>query len=213
MRRRLALGLAIMAIAAAAPSSSAAGPAKTALVIPDAEGDANFSGLHGGALPIPSQQNMDLTSVTFDTTKRGRTPVSLRIDLLLPTAPNTLPTASYGVIAEHSVCGQMRLQIYYSESGAETYGDLAACGSNTDPTSTNAEQHAIDFAPKVEGNTLRLEIPLKLMPKEFKFGSSLSGISAYTSTAEFVVAGYQPTDFEPSAGIDTATSDKTWKIA
>ena len=210
MRLRLAAGAALLALAAAALPSSAA--SKTALVIADPEGDANFSGLHGGA-PIPSQQNMDLVTVTFDTVKKGKVATTLRIDLQVATAPNELPTASYGVIATHSVCGQMRLQIYYGPDGAQTYGDLAACGSNTDPTSTNAEQHAIEFSPKVDGNVLRLEIPLKLMPKEFKVGTVLDGISAYTSTAEFVVAGYQPTDFEPSAGIDTAFAEKSWKIA
>ena len=210
MRLRHAAGAALLALAAAAMPSSAA---SSLLLISDPEGDANFSGLHGGALPIPSQANMDLASVTFDTVKKDGVATALKIDLLMVTEPNTLPTASYGVIATHSVCGQMRLQIYYSESGAQTYGDLAACGSNTDPTATNAEQHAVEFEPKVDGKILRLEIPLKLMPKEFKVGSSLSEISAYTSTAEFVVAGYQPTDFEPTAGIDTAATDVIWKIA
>jgi len=206
MRLRLAAGAALLGLAAAAMPSSAA---STLLLITDPQGDANFSGLHGGALPLPSQSNMDLASVTFDTVKKSRVATALKIDLVMVANPNTMATASYGVIATHSVCGQMRLQIYFDESGPLTYGDLSECGTK----GTSGTQFPIEFAPKVDGKVLRLEIPLKTLPKEFKVGSSLSEISAYTSTAEFVLAGYQPTDFEPSAGIDTAVTDVTWKVA
>jgi len=209
MRVRLAAVAALAAIAAAALPSSAG----VALVIDDPAGDANFSGLHGGTVPAGSQAGLDITKVTFDTTVKDGNPSAVKIDLTMSAAPSTLPTSSYGIIATHSVCGQLRLQIYYSESGPTTYGDLAACGANDDPTSTNAEQFAIDFEPKIEGNILRLQIPFKSLPKEFKVGSIVSEISAYTSTAEFVLAGYQPTDFEPSAGVDTVITDKSWKIS
>ena len=206
MRLRLAAGAALLALAAAALPSSAA---PTLLLIADPEGDANFSGLHGGAAPIPNQANMDLVTVTFDTVKTGGVATALKISLTLATDANTLPSASYGVIATHSVCGQMRLQTYYDPAGPVTYGDLAECGDG----GTSGTQYSVEFSPKVEGKVLHLEVPLKTMPKDFKVGSSLSEISAYTSTAEFVVAGYQPTDFEPTAGIDTAATDATWKIA
>lgn len=222
MRRRL---LAVPILAAVALLVPHANAAPTSLVVADPTGDANFSGLHGGVLPAGSQPGFDIKSATFDTTKavsykivkRKRvkvvTPTGLLITLDMAGAPSTAPGSSYGVVANHSVCGQMRMQIYYTPTTTETYGDLASCGANTDPTSTNAEQFAIEFSPKVAGNKMTIAIPFKLLPKQFKVGTLLDAITAYTSTAEFVVAGYQPTDFEPSAGIDIATAAAAWKVA
>lgn len=221
--RRLLLAAPLAFAALLVPHANAA---STALVVADPTGDANFSGLHGQALPPQaSAAGFDIKSATFDTTKtfttkkvRGKkvtvaTPTGIKITLAMAAAPSTAPGSSYGINAEHSACGAMRLQIYYSESGPQTYGDLQGCGANTDPTATNPEQFAIAFSPKVEGNNLVVQVSFKALPKQFKVGSSVLDITAYTSTAEFVVAGYQPTDFEPSAGIDIATSDKVWKVA
>jgi hypothetical protein len=221
--RRMLVAAPLALAALLAPHANAA---STALVVPDATGDANFSGLHGQSLPAQaSAASFDIKTVTFDTVKtyatkkvRGKkvtvaTPTGIRIVLGMAAAPSTTPGSSYGINAEHSGCGAMRLQIYYSQNGPEQYGDLAGCGDNTDPTSTNPEQFRINFSPKIEGNNLVVQVPFKALPKQFKVGSAISDISAYTSTAEFVVAGYQPTDFEPSAGIDIATTDKIWKIA
>jgi hypothetical protein len=221
--RRLLAAAPLALVAMLAPH---AGATSTALVVADPVGDANFNGVHGQSLPSQaSVPGFDIKSVTFDTVKtyttkkvRGKkvtvaTPTAIKITLGMASAPSTTPGSSYGINAEHSGCGAMRLQIYYSESGPQTYGDLAGCGSNTDPTATNPEQAVIDFTPKVEGNNLVIQVPFKVLPKQFKVGSALSDISAYTSTAEFLVAGYQPTDFEPSAGVDIAATDKIWKIA
>jgi hypothetical protein len=220
MRRALLLS-AVAATALLVPHASAA---STALVVADPTGDANFSGVHGQSLPA-SEAPLDIVSVTFDTTKTVTTsivkkkkvttvtPTGIKITLTLADVPATVPGASYGINATHSVCGQMRLQIYYSPDGATPYGDLADCGENTDPTATNASQFGIDFTPKVVGKSLVIEVPFKRLPKAFKVGTLVDEISAYTSTAEFVVAGYQPTDFEPSAGVDVATADRAWKVA
>ena len=215
MRLRLAAAAALTALVGLAVPASAA-----PLKVTDPTGDANFSGLHNGAIPAASIGGLDLVAVTFQTTtkttlvgkKKVVTHTHLKLTLTTAAAPSTAPTASYGIVAEHSLCGQLRLQIYYSPTGAETYGDLAGCGANTDPTATNPEQFRISFAPKISGKNLVIEIPFKSLPKQFKVGSRVSGITAYTSTAEFVVAGYQPTDFEPSAGIDIAATDKSWKV-
>lgn len=207
MRLRLAAGAALLALAGAAMPSSAA---STLLLIPDPAGDANFSGLHGGAAPIPNQAGFDITAVTFDTVKKNKVVSAVKIDITMAAPPSTQVTSSYGIIATHSVCGAMRLQIYYTPTGPETYGDLAECGAGG---TTSDSQFAITFSPKVDGNVLRFELPIKTLPKEFKVGSVLSDISAYTSNAEPLVAGYQPTDFEPTAGTDTAVAEKTWKVA
>jgi hypothetical protein len=221
MRRRLLVTPVLASLALLLPSAHAA---STALVISDATGDANFSGLHGQSLPA-GLPGFDIASVTFDTTKaitykivkkkkvKVVTPTGLQITLTMTAAPSTVPGSSYGVTADHSLCGALRLQIYYSESGAQTYGDLASCGSNTDPTSTNPEQAVVAFTPKVDGNKLVITVPFKTLPKQVKVGTLIDNITAYTSTAEFVVAGYQPTDFEPSAGVDIATATTPWKIA
>jgi hypothetical protein len=215
----------LAALAASALVLPHANAASTALVITDATGDANFQGLHGQKLPAGLPAGYDIVSVTFDTSKVTTTtvvkkkkvvtvtPTGVVITLHMAGPPSTLPSSSYGINGTHSVCGQLRMQIYYDESGPQTYGDLASCGVNTDPTSTNPDQFRIVFSPKVSGNDLVISIPFKLLPKEFKVGSLVDGITAYTSTAEFVLAGYQPTDFEPTAGIDIATGDKPWKVA
>lgn len=212
MRRSTLLASAAIAAGLALPSSAAG----TAVVVTDATGDANFSGLHGQSLPA-SHAPLDITKVTFDTVKAkvaGKLVANaIKITISMAEPPSTTPTSSYGITGVHTVCGNLRLQIYYGESGPTTYGDLAACGTNTDPTATNPEQFAIDFSPKIEGKDLVLQIPLKTLPKEFKVGTSVTDITAYTSTAEFLVAGYQPTDFEPTAGVDTVTATVPWKIA
>lgn len=222
MRRRL---LAAPLFAAAALLLPHAHAASTALVVADPTGDATFAGLHGQKLPAGSQPGFDIVSATFDTMKavsykivkrkkvKVLTPTGLSITLTMAGAPSTVPGSSYGVVANHTVCGQLRMQIYYGPDGAQTYGDLAACGANTDPTSTNPEQFAMTFSPKISGNKLIIAIPFKLLPKQFKVGTMLDSIVAYTSTAEFVLAGYQPTDFVPEAGIDIATASKPWKVA
>lgn len=221
MRRRL---LAVPILAAVALLVPHANAARTALVVADATGDANFSGLHGGALPAGSQPGFDITSVTFDTTKsvsykivkrkkvKVLTPTGLAITLNMAGAPSTTVGSSYGIVGNHSVCDGLRLQIFYGAEGVQTYGDLTACGTNADPAATNPEQHYIDFSPKVDGNKMVIQVPFKMLPKQFKVGTLIDGIVAYTSTADPVI-GYQPTDFEPSAGIDIATAAKPWKVA
>ena len=221
MRRRL---LAVPLVAAAALMTPPAGAASTALVIADPTGDANFSGLHGQSALPGSQAGFDIVTASFDTTKtfttkvvKGKrvkvaTPTGIQITLKMAGAPSTAPTSSYGITATHSLCGNLRLQIYYSESGPQTYGDLSQCGEGGGSTDTSTTRWSIAFTPKVSGNDMVIAIPFKLLPKSFKVGSLLDEIVAYTSTAEFVVAGYQPTDVEPSAGIDIATASKPWKV-
>lgn len=222
MRRRLLVTPLFAAVALLIPNAHAA---STALVVADPTGDANFSGVHGGVLPAGSQTGFDIVSATFDTTKavsykivkkkkvKVLTPTGVVFTLTMAGAPSTAPGSSFGIVATHSLCGQLRMQIYYGPDGAQTYGDMASCGSNTDPTSTNPEQFAMTFSPKIDGNKMVLAIPFKLLPKQFKVGTLLDEIVAYTSTAEFVLAGYQPTDFVPEAGIDIATATKPWKVA
>lgn len=215
MRRLVAAPLAALALLA--PNAHAA---STALVVTDPTGDANFSELHGQSLP-GSQAGFDIKSVTFDTVKkyttkivkkkkiRVATPTHLKITLAMAGAPSTAPSSSYGIVAQHSVCGQLRLQIYYAPD-ATSYGDLATCGTGDD--AVNGDLFRIDFTPKIEGNNLIIQVPLKGgLPKEFKIGSLVDDISAYTSTAE-PVFGYQPADFEPTAGIDVAVAAKPWKV-
>lgn len=219
MRRRL-IAVPLAAFALVLPEAQAA---TTKMVVTDPKGDANFSGLHGQSVPVGSQENLDITAVTLDTTKavsykivkrkrvKVETPTGIIVTITMATTPNTQPSASYGLTGVHSACGNLRMQIYYSPDGPETYGDLADCGS--DGTATNPDQFRINFSPKVVGNDLVLAIPFKALPKEFKVGTFLDDIIVYTSTAEFVLAGYQPTDFVADAGIDTATAEKAWKVA
>lgn len=221
MRRRLLVLPILAASALLLPSANAA---STALVVTDPTGDANFNGLHGQSLPA-SQAGLDIVSMKLDTTKSVSyrivkkkrvpvvTPTGVVLTLTMADSPMTVPGASYGLSATHSVCGAIRLQIYYGAQGAQTYGDLAACGANTDPTSTNAEQFVIQFTPKIEGKNLIIQVPFKLLPKQFKVGTLVDELVGYTSTAEPVLAGYQPTDFVPEAGVDIATAGKAWKVA
>src|ERR1700752_2459319 len=134
MRRLIAAPLAALALLA--PNAHAA---STALVVPAPTGDANFSGLHGQSLP-GSQAGFDIKSVTFDTVKtystkivkkkkvRVATPTQLKVTLAMAGAPSTAPSSSFGIVATHSVCGQLRLQIYYAPD-VTTYADLAECGT------------------------------------------------------------------------------------
>ncbi|MDQ1713953.1 MAG: hypothetical protein QOE45_3403 [Frankiaceae bacterium] len=219
MKKALLAALAVCALAM--PHANAA---STAFVVNDATGDAYFKGVHNQSLPAGSQPGFDIVSATFDTTKVTTTtivkkkkvtvvtPTGIVITLKMAGPPSTAPSSSYGITAQHSACGLLRMQIYYSATGAETYGDLEKCGVNDDPTSTNPEQFAMTFSPKVSGNNLIISISFKALPKQFKVGTLVDEITAYTSNAEFVLAGYQPTDFEPSAGIDIATAATAWKI-
>lgn len=223
MRARLVATPILAAFALLLPNANAA---STALVVTDPAGDANFSGLHEQAGLPGSQAGFDITSVTFDTTKVTTyvyknvknkkkkvpvvTPTGVVITLTTSAPPSTSPGSSFGITGTHSICENLRLQIYYTESGPTTYGDLAACGSAG--TATNAEQFAIEFTPKVQGNNLILSIPFKALPKQFAVGTLIDEITAYTSLAEFVYAGYQPTDFVAAAGIDTAVAPAPWKV-
>lgn len=219
MHRRLGTLSLLAALAVLAPDAHAA---STKLVVADPTGDANFSGLHGQSIPAGSQPGLDIVAVTFDTTKAPVTqivkrkrktvmvPTGIVVTLTMAETPSTTPTSSYGLAATHSACGDLRMQIYYSPDGAQTYGDLADCGS--DGPATNADQFRLTFSPKIVGKDLVLAIPFKALPKEFKVGSLLDGIIAYTSTAEFVYAGYQPADVEPELGFDVAKTDQVWKV-
>ncbi|HVF05477.1 MAG TPA: hypothetical protein VNA20_11615 [Frankiaceae bacterium] len=219
MRRRL-VAVPLAAFALVLPDAHAA---SVKLVVSDPKGDANFSGLHGQSIPVGSQEALDITAVTFDTTrtvsykivKRKRvkveTPTGIVVTITTAAPPSTTPTSSYGLSGTHSACGLLRMQIYYSPDGPTTYGDLADCGS--DGNATNPDQFSIDFSPKIQGNNLVLAIPFKSLPKQFKVGTFLDKITAYTSTAEFVAAGYQPADVNPDAGIDTVTAEKAWKVS
>lgn len=214
----------LAAIAATALAMPGANAASTALVIPDPTGDANFSGLHGQALP-GSQPAFDIVSATLDTTKattvrlvRGKrikstVPTGIVFTLKMAAAPSTAPSSSYGISANHSVCGGLRMQIYYSPTAAETYGDLQSCGNSAAPGETNPERFRLEFTPKIVGNSMVIAIPFKLLPKQFKVGTMVDELVAYTSTAEFLVAGYQPPDFVSNSGIDIAETDKVWKVA
>lgn len=219
MRARLVATPILAAFALLLPSADAA--PSTAFVVPDPTGDANFSGLHEQRLP-GSQAAFDIASVTFDTTKTTTyvvkkkkkvpvvTPTGISITLGMASAPSTVPGSSYGVTGTHSVCENLRLQIYYTEAGPTTYGDLSQCG--TGGTATSDTQYSIEFTPRIDGNNLVLQIPFKALPKQFAVGTMVDEITAYTSTAEFVVAGYQPTDFVAAAGIDTVAAPAPWKI-
>lgn len=219
MRARLLATSTLAAFALLLPDAQAA---STALVVADPKGDANFSGLHEQSLPAGSQAAFDIVSVTFDTTKvttykivkKKRkpvvTPTGIVVTIETAEAPSAQPGASYGITGTHSVCDNLRLQIYYTEAGPTTYGDLAACGSSA--TATNNEQFPIEFTPRVDGKKLVIQIPFKALPKQFALGTMVDEITAYTSTAEFVLAGYQPTDFIAEAGIDTVSAPLPWKI-
>lgn len=220
MRKRPLIAVGIAAAALVAPAAGANAP-NTALVVTDPAGDANFSGVHGGAVPIPSQGAQDLVTATLDTnkvaSKIGRrtiyTPTAVKFVLGFAENVSTAPGSSYGFVAMHSACGQMRIQVFYTPLGLDTYGDLADCGE-PDPT-TGDTQFAFStlFTPKVAGKTITIELPLKVMPKNFKAGTALSEILAYSTHAE-PVFGYQPADFSAtrSAVVDQATSTKAWKI-
>lgn len=219
MRRRL-VAVPLAALALVLPDAHAA---SIKLVVPDPKGDANFSGLHGQSIPAGSQDGLDIVAVTFDTTRtvsykivkkkrvKIETPTGILVTITTATTPSTTATSSYGLSGVHSACGNLRMQIYYSPDGPQTYGDLGDCGA--DGPATNPDQFRIEFSPRVDGKNLVLAIPFKALPKQFKVGTFLDKITAYTSTAEFLVAGYQPTDFRPDAGIDTVVADKAWKVS
>ncbi|MCA1822944.1 MAG: hypothetical protein ABR520_04415 [Mycobacteriales bacterium] len=170
---------------------------------------------------LGSRASLDIVSGTFDTsgivTKVGRrttyTPKSFVGTLTLAGPPEAGPGYAYYLNADVAGCGGFQLAyapgtVFASTVGAATlYTD---CGSPPDETGSTSTLITVEAT--IAGNAIVWTVGLKSLPQEIKLGSVFSNLSAYTDIVEPVLGVIGPGYLTDVLWVDSATSDKTWKL-
>lgn len=207
--RRQAPALAGVAatIALVVPAAAAGGAGPYAFR--DPSGDANLAGLVPGGVPGANQDGQDIVRVQLRARRTGSRVTGIVVVLTMAAAPTTTPTTSYQLVARSSACGRLRMQARFDYEGAVTYADFERCGGSGGPLRGSPYYQ---FAARVVGRTVVMELPFKGLPAAFKAGTTLSGLHAEATNAEFVLAGTQPTDLDERTAVDQADDAGTWRI-
>ena len=170
---------------------------------------------------MPANGGADILSVTYATAGKGKgrayAPTTLVVTMTLGAPPLQHPVVAYYVDARVDGCGRFTFGDTPGTVTSRVLGEsllFLGCGgeSDADPTSDGT----ILF-PKltVAGSTLTWTIGLKALPKQTRTGAELTSLRAVVDVVEPISGGrITEVDSEiPTPGLlDTATTDKTWKI-
>ncbi len=165
---------------------------------------------------MPASGGLDILSVTYSTLGKGKgkayVPSTLVASMTLSAAPVKQAGVGYEVAAQVEGCGDVVFSYTPGTVASAVLGEallFLGCGGAADPTGSDSQILTPKF--DITGSTLTWSMALKALPKQVRAGAVLTQLQ---SLVDVVEPAFGTRLLEAAPGLlDTATSDRTWKIS